>query len=887
MNNRLATNSNIEQQIHDNLTDTSMTPKDAGVMGYQSENTFEERREITNFTEDQEVVSDSLAGMKNLPREMYSHGSDVREHTVKSFLRRPEKIATVSWTTSDAQMTNLVSIAIPSDVLTSMYRSKLLGFGLLRADIVFKIQLNSQPFQAGRLLMTYTPVPNYLRDRYAMTRSSLTRLTSLPNVTLDISKQTEINITIPYVNSLTHYNLIYATGDWAQFDIWVYSPLMSESDQTVNLSVRTYLDNVELGALTQLSLATAEEMAGISAEAQSAGSTEGQEKVTIQEQTAGPVSQIGQLARKVIAGATIPVTKNIPIIGNVVKNVNGAAASILNLFANFGLGKPTNIEKATPVVIDATRFFCNSDGVDNGHIMTLRAANQIEPLPGFAGSEVDELSLKYLMQTLQYIDSFTITTDNAVGDAVWTSKNTLWKEDLLQDRKMTFATDTTYNYSAQPILQWYIGSNFTYWKGDIIYHITLVKTDYHSVRLKFVYDPMATLGTDIAYDSSEYCYSVVLDFRDKTDFYVRVPFVSSTPWKYVLPSDAAWYGGDNTTQTLYPLYKYDSLSTHSGSIALFIDNTLRASSVVTPNINCIVEMCAADNFELAAPMEGRNFSPVHGTNETTISAQAQSNFAVDGTLKPHSRMQLDTSDIHLITDTPPNYNNNEPPFTVGEQCNSIRMLIKRFNWVFRGITSNLVLPNEVVPLKTEIGTDETTGESIYEGPFSFECSLYDIFGSLYAFRTGGVRYKAIDISSEYMTAIMTSVNSTQQYTGVDTFTDFAALQGIGNTAPAVLDARFVKGSFEVTIPYYHLGYNKTNSFSTNTQFSSSTPIGHHYADSSNLVGLTRSNTSVNVFLAKSAADDSNFGFLLGVPDCIPQIVVQQTLNHTPVYPYLE
>lgn len=873
MNYRLATSSN---QIHDTHSDTSGTKlPSTGVEGYQSENTFEERREIVNFTDDQAIATDSLAANRNLPRHLLSNGNEVREHSVKAFLKRPEKIANITWTTDQPQLTNLISIPVPSSLLTTMYREKLKGFGLLRADVVFKLQLNSQPFQAGRLLMTYTPVPAYLRDRFPHTRRTLARLTALPNLTLDISKQTEINITVPYISSLTHYNLIQALGDWAVFDVWVYSPLNSNSDQSVNISVRAYFDNVELGALTQQSLATFDASGNyVSAESQG---QEGIDQVTLKERKAGPITTIGQGIRGAIGSLDRFVGK-IPIVGDVFKDVNGLAMGGLNILSRFGFGKPTNIDNATPVFLDAFRSFPNGNGVDNSHNLTIDMKNTIMPLPGFAGSEVDELSLKYLMQTPQYYATFPITTDQSVGTMIWGETNDLWKEDIprINNDYSIDAFDAPHLY-AEPTLHWYVGSNFNYWKGDIIYHITLVKTDYHSVRLKFVYDPMALNPSDITYTSSEYCYSVVLDFRDKTDFYVRIPFVSSTPWKNVLPSDAAY--GTNTTDTVLPPHKYEGLSTHCGCVALFIDNTLRASQVVPQSINVILEIAGSDNFELAAPMEGRNFVPFHDLS-TPVSAESQMMFTTDGTLKPRSDMQVNTADVKMITETEPDRSNEEIKYTVGEDIQSLRQLIKRSNFIMGTSSQVVCLPNEVVPA---INTSDNTGggHRTISGTFPFSPSLYDIVGALYCFRTGGVRYKLFDTQSQYITALMSSVNTTQSYT-LSTETQN---QGIGNTAPLAIDCRLVRGSFEVNIPYYHLGYNKTNSFSTDDQFNSELPRGHHYADSTNLVLVTRANGSSLMHIAKSAADDTNFGFLLGVPRCVPYIAIQNSLNFTPAVPY--
>lgn len=870
-------------KIHDEFETNSNQQIGTGVEGETSNNSFQERREITAFTEDNQILTDSVSKITNLNQNLISAGNEHRTHSVIDFLKRPEKVATVTWATSDATLTNLVSLPIPSSILTDMYRQKLQGFGLLRADIVFKLQFNSQPFQAGRLIATYTPVPGYLGYRNAYCYRSLQRLTALPSVIIDLSKQTEVNIQLPYVSSFTHFDLTTGGGDWGQFDLWVYSRLSSASTQSVNISIRTFLDNVQLGALTQQALVSPMSLVlskGTIGAKRSLRKVSLQmadlESIQMKEERAGLVSTIGHSVRRVGFAGLNAIGKFIPAIDTIATAANGVSMSVLNAFAAFGLGKPSNLQKPQPIVVDSFSNFACGDGVDNSHVIAMRGGNTIEPLPGFAGSNTDELSLTYLMQTLQFIGNFSITTSQAVGTKLWTTEVSPFKLDP-SGISTTVKPSTAALVTTSPCLQWYIASNFRQWRGDLIFHIALVKTDYHSVRLKFVFDPLAQDSTSINYANSEYCYSVVLDFREKTDFYVRVPFVSPTPWKSVLGSTYAM----NDIVTPYP--GVDANEAHCGMVGLFIDNTLQASSaVVAQSVDCLVEFCCAQNFDLSAPTGGMNFLPVaydpskyvtpmEASFPASFKVELQSGFTAEGVAKTRSATQCNTEDIESLTGAPMSDKDDKVTnYTVGEQIFSLRALIKRFNFVYKSDVNEIFnFTPRVQPLQPiDYVTDQLV--SFYNGT----PSLYDVVGSIFAFHTGGIRYKVHGILQDIVMA--------ETYTGYPTFryisgedNDYTAQ--IGSNVALALDCSRVKGSFEFQVPYYSRAYNRVNTFATTA------------VDVNDLVAweLTQSETRIRVSpnnattlcLSKAAAEDSTFGFILGVPDCISAYAYKHSTSY--------
>jgi hypothetical protein len=476
-------------------------------------------------------------------------------------------------------------------------------------------------------------------------------------------------------------------------------------------------------------------------------------------------------------------------------------------------------------------------------------------LPGFAGSDTDELSLTYLLQTLQYHDTHTITTSTAVGTQVAAHQVCPFQDDI--DLSVTLAStagNITYN---QPNLQKYIATNFKYWREDTILHLGIIKTDYHSLRLKVVYDPMASDPSQIQYANSEYCYSVVIDFRDKTDFYVRLPFISPTPWKNVA-----------YPQNPVPEEQVERLSTFCGYVAIFVDTELQASSAVVANqVNMICEFCAASNLDLGYPIGGRGYVPMFDlSTETVTKAELQFNpmaFVADGIMKTRTSMQNSTRDIKSITGLPARSSNDRVcDYTTGEECYSLRALIKRFNWIYNGEDANhFSLPN--TPYAMPI--DFTSGQTF--SPLQ-QCALVDIVAGLFAFRTGGMRYKAWDDRSTLFTARAIPEHPTTTIAAYSTITN---IRNFGATGITENDVQMVKGSGEFQFPFYSNVYVHINAFYT--EYVMEEPdLYFHFTQPQTFGLLCRSDTATPVYIAKAAGDDFNLGFLLGVPDCIPEIL---------------
>jgi len=103
--------------------------------------------------------------------------NDGRSHNIISFLERPLMMVTAAWQTNVERGTVLQAFELPWDLLfKDMYKTKVDRFYGFRADCEIRVQVNSQPFQAGRLLLSWIPGYRYLGGKQDYYKSTVTSL---------------------------------------------------------------------------------------------------------------------------------------------------------------------------------------------------------------------------------------------------------------------------------------------------------------------------------------------------------------------------------------------------------------------------------------------------------------------------------------------------------------------------------------------------------------------------------------------------------------------------------------------------------------------------------------------------------------------------------------
>jgi hypothetical protein len=764
--------------------------------------------------------SDTLTPSASIPQEFskdsnldYSLKED-RVHDIISILKRPVILTEFLWSVTDVSNTVLATYANPTQILNhTMNAEKVKGFVGIKAKMVVRLQVNAQRFQQGRLLLHYFPMYNHQTSNRRNTAGNLVFKTQQPRIDFDISTDTEVLLEIPFVYPFEYYNLKGQFPDLGSFFVTVYSPLISPTgDTNCDVVCWGHLEDVEVVFPTVL----VPQVGG------------GRKSLATQELQAsgpGPISGLlGRVSKAATIMGEIPLLSSVAFPAAWFSSVASRAASAM------GWSNPSQSAPASRMQNSKTPFMNNANGIDNSMKLALMADNEVEVLPGFSGTNIDELNLRHLSSIPTFIKTFNWTTAQATGVLLWSSNVT--PNAISND--ITAATLASTLAVKLPSPFAFFANFFTYWRGSICFTIKVVKTEFHSGRLMFTWTPDNTV--DPLFVDLDPVYKEILDLRHSNEFSVCIPFASSSPWKNV----------NGTTSAI-----------STGRVGLYVLNALRGPATVSTSVQLLIEANGGPDIEFSAPVETQLvptmgvFTPQCGGE--IFRAQVLGDDATD----------CGNAVSMPIADTIASSSNNTGGFSAirycsGESVVSMRQLMKRSCPKYTStptigsiVTINpfiIALPNFVV------ATDPVTANDV-------GVDYFDILGSCFAFSRGGVRWKTWSQGGGIITYKTRLTLST-----ITTFVSVAVAGVKSMLSSVVTSVNVMTGAIEIEVPQYgisHMRIDRVAGYTGTTSLSPfNTPLCIEFTEDA----LT---TPVPVFHYRQASDDTDFGFFYGVLPMIP------------------
>ncbi len=811
------------------------------------------------FHADDSTINKDLPNKSDLTVQLRKGVKESRVHSLIDFLKRPIRINSGLWSTTQAQGTMLVSLDLPKDALTStLFQDKVQGFLGFRATAVVRVQINAQRFQQGRLLMHYIPQGQVNKWRSNVINQSLTLKTQTPRIELDCSTTTSAELKMPYVSTTTHFNFSDYTGPIGTFELCVYSPLVSNAASDVAYTVWVHFEDVELSFPT----VTFTPQSGLSSTVTSVGrsvaNAVGIGTKSEEELARTGSGTIGSIAHAV-SNTAAKVSSSVPELSWFAAPASWVSSIVAGVADIFGWSNPAATSAQVRVAVDTFAGAQNVDGVANVHKIGLFQSNTVEILPGFAGSNTDELALSYLTRIPAYLQTFTWATTDA-EDALLVSMS----HALNNYGAVRAVSNGTTNVNVTDFMPFsYVAQCFRQWRGSITLTFKFIKTEFHSGRVMFYFYPYTTSQTQPPSDSDmNYIYKEVLDLRLSNEFTVTVPFVSTTP--YVALGEVIGYWG------------------------IRVVNPLVAPSTVAQNISVLVEASAGPDFEVAIPRQPKMI-PVYQVPSLTPQSGLGENEAEEAhhsTIQPKTNV-LVTSDIDSGGLAPAR-------FCVGEKITNLRQLLKRASlwWTFSYPTT---LPAEQQLQWFCFPGDITTGVfATGSVPANFAATAvaggalvypymdyYNFYGSMYMYRRGGIRLRAYDGASiaSSVSATAPIVPTRRSLLITRTEVSPAAVENIYvNTAAfpvgssmtmaqPSLNVDTVTGGLQLEVPQYARVHSVIPENPSYSGFGVTEPTYSKYHDNNGVCVNTNSTGQVT-YITRQLADDANFGFFIGVLPCV-------------------
>jgi len=671
--------------------------------------------------DDGDVAHDEFVSrVTDMPRAMYEQNIDTTERSIQNYLNRPVILRQGAWSSSLPRGAKLTAVTFPKDLLNGIYditqnTKKVDGFVGIKAKVNVRLEVSSQPFQAGCLLLNYIPYADYMKSHTQWINGDTTTesvaASGCPHVIMNLANSTAVTFTTPYVSPYLYANLVTGQGSFGVVTISVLSPLSSQTASTVNWTLWAHFEDVELVYPTPAPLVDGTGWAQV-----------GGEMATMQSR--GTISSaVGTVGRAV--SSLLPHV-GLAYLSRPVEAFSTTAESIMKYF---GFSKPSVTAPVTRVLQSPARFFLNSDGSDACHKLALSANNELQTFPGFAGTEEDEMRLDYVAARPCYTTSFNWST-TSVADT------SLFLLPVSPTSTISFDSPVSNAYARGLVMPpaAKVASNFNLWRGDMVYTFHFVKTQFHNGRLRVSFLPYAYADSTTIQNMPAYAHTEDIDISTSSTFTFRVPYTSVRPWLHTA------FNPD------VPVTAGDPRNFACGVLQISVINPLVSASTVASSIEVLV-FTSLEKAQFAGPLKSV-LLPYSIPNVAQVGGEVT---------KESSQATVDRPQLPML------------PYAscVGEVIASYRQLLKRFSQcgsitlskvdattTAQGSSGNGFVLFPWQPVRPQIGNFSVAANGAmtpkYTNKDDFSTTsittlpdLYSQIYSQYAFYRGSMRYKLV------------------------------------------------------------------------------------------------------------------------------------------------
>lgn len=736
---------------------------------------------------------------------------------IAAFLAKPLMVASGLLSTSDTFTTPVYSVKIPHGLLSNiLWKNKVDGLGAFRGTLRITIQINATRFQQGRYILAWIPdggaqSPDLFTRMHSAT---LCQVTQLPHVEIDLACDTEASMEIPHVNvqgwaylSLSN-NPTWSVGSNGKVILVPYSPLVAPAGTNyASYSIFASWSNVEM-ALPMNPQSNA------------------RVKVKVRRKNASEREQRSQDMGPIESGLTTVATVGrqlsaIPLLASVAGPVTWAVETAAKVASAFGWSRPHNSEHAQFMQSAVMHRFTNTDVADNSIKLAYTDRNELEDVPGFAGSNLDEMSLSYINSISAWYKTLTWQTTDTTGVRLLSEGVT----------PKNFATSTTQGtdtiWHLTPIA--FTSSFFKLWRGTIKLKFKLVKTEFHSGRLMVSFMPYDSKMGSVSVPNltnTVYLHRMILDVREGNEFTFVFPFATLSQYKATNGSD-----------------------TISGYLFVDVLNELTAPNTVSSSIKILIEACAGDDFELA------------GAAGTALQVCAQ--------YQPQSGRknvcEIVSTDLG-ISEGPTGTATARA--CVGELVLSFRSIIKRFTPLRLQTDPAPAASDRLLHFYPYMLPVDCPGVAGPRVKGNAKADLLTLVSSCYAIARGSVRFKFIDTSATPQPAQMLYMRGMGPGGVTNDLMFWSPFGEFVNTNPTMAFFKpSINGGAEVEFPYYNK-YFATAVADLLTTNASSTVVSSYTENSSapKLFGTVQNfTTPSHPLILRGAGEDYSLGLFVSVP----------------------
>jgi hypothetical protein len=516
--------------------------------------------------------------------------------SIADFLARPVLQYNTFWETTDFPNHELIPLGagLPSDGFlrtNPMFVDKLKGYNLVKATVNYRIQVNSNPFQQGRLLAHFLPFHVAAGEEYVKMRNyNLTTKTQQPHVEIDC-RCGGAELSIPYLAPTTHYELTDGSNpsyERGRLHLSVLSLLRTGATgtQDVEVAVWIYFTDVELRAPL----------------VPQAGGPEGKRRAAFKGKVVGQTKKERDImmetkvvSRGLEGGASIASSLSaIPVLSSFMGPASWVMSTMAGVAASFGYARPDVSTVPTPVTMVYDKYMATGDGADVAIPLAVTSSNSLS-MGAYGYCASDEMSMSYLLSKEAFIGMFTMYTDSPHNTALYNIP--LEPSALFVGTSQTTGPNTVIVRTGPPLA--YLSTKFLYWRGAIRIRFKLVKSEMQSGRIQVSFTPRAHVNpTEPSVFTGSYSMREIIDITVDDDMTFELPYMVST--------------------------MYLEVGQSMGTLEVRVLNQLRAPDAAAPSIDILVFASGGKDFEFAVPANVKgNIMPLVPQMDESLDTMAE------------------------------------------------------------------------------------------------------------------------------------------------------------------------------------------------------------------------------------------------------------------------
>lgn len=894
----------------------------------ESNETIQLAEQVTTFQEDRSMVETQYPSQIS-PAVNTAHMLDAKKHSIISVLSRPHEIDNFKWDVSNNNslaftMTPssyelgivpglLKEYPFPKTLYTSNIIMKLMNFMYLKANIEVTVRVNANPFQQGKLFMTFSP---YAEDsRVGKPRNFLNEhrraVSNFPGVEIDVGSGNEGSLVIPYCSPLTAYPLNSQTdGDMGELRLYVLNQLADGTDAPMaNVTVYARFTNISVEVPTvsnPTALMNSEDRLNFYQELlhlydiPQEHTKKFLQRLNTKFYPQGDTGETEATSKGIVTNIATTVSKvadsmtGLPILGDFAKPVSWAAQFVANIASIFGWSKPVSIENTCGYYNFPAKNYSLCEGVDNAVTLATISDNKLDITSTPFVTNCDEMDFDYVMTRPTLEETFSWSTEASTGDVL------IDLDMAFNHHYETVAVTATQSANVDfSGVQRYVLNMFKLWKGEICIRLSCVKTAYHSGRIQILYTPYYSGAVEQSLRGD--VYSKVIDLRETSDVFIKPGYSSYVNYLSTDPDNV----NNPATQTPNNLLSY-------GNLRIIVINPLITNENCSRSVDFNVWYSFEKGVELACPNNRDHvpFSMVIGGIRPGLKEEDDGVLLdVDEKFEfvPQGENETDIGFSNLVSPSfesmmqTSNGGMEDSKTCIGERLRSLRPLIRRYT------LSNILVDN--VPADTPTNNAVTRVRFGFKPPYTrftdssglnlLNEQTYDnveYLSWIYRFIRGSERYKFAYITPD-VDAIQGAYISGPgcDYSDGSTDEDWrpgtissggafsptaapsAWLGALASTASTILSTK-LNNILEVVLP----SYANVNKQIVGAAFSGENRAAYPFLTFFQLgIFSSRTVTSYTSIL-RATGDDATFGWMLGPPPTIQISSIATTSGITTV-----